>query len=63
MEHCVVRKVSFFFCFLFFSPLQSCLCFSAIIFFFVKSDVQKRTSPESMPLLIDDRVSYRAFPH
>ncbi|KTG45919.1 hypothetical protein cypCar_00028168, partial [Cyprinus carpio] len=34
---------------------QSCLCFSAIIFFFVKSDVQKRTSTESMPLLIDDR--------
>uniref|UniRef100_A0A9J7ZF13 Transmembrane protein 144b n=1 Tax=Cyprinus carpio carpio TaxID=630221 RepID=A0A9J7ZF13_CYPCA len=30
---------------------------SAIIFFFVKSDVQKRTSTESMPLLIDDRVS------
>ncbi|XP_039520444.1 transmembrane protein 144b isoform X1 [Pimephales promelas] len=29
---------------------------SAIIFFFVKSDVQKRTSPESMPLLIDDRM-------
>uniref|UniRef100_A0A673GFA3 Transmembrane protein 144-like n=1 Tax=Sinocyclocheilus rhinocerous TaxID=307959 RepID=A0A673GFA3_9TELE len=29
---------------------------SAIIFFFVKSDVQKRTSAESMPLLIDDRV-------
>ncbi|XP_043113163.1 transmembrane protein 144b isoform X2 [Puntigrus tetrazona] len=28
---------------------------SAIIFFFVKSDVQKRTSTESMPLLIDDR--------
>ncbi|XP_016407903.1 transmembrane protein 144b isoform X2 [Sinocyclocheilus rhinocerous] len=28
---------------------------SAIIFFFVKSDVQKRTSAESMPLLIDDR--------
>lgn len=35
---------------------QSCLCFSAIIFFFVKSDVQKCTSTESMPLLIDDRV-------
>uniref|UniRef100_A0A673G9D2 Transmembrane protein 144-like n=1 Tax=Sinocyclocheilus rhinocerous TaxID=307959 RepID=A0A673G9D2_9TELE len=29
---------------------------SAIIFFFVKSDVQKRTSTESMPLLIDDRI-------
>ncbi|XP_042594245.1 transmembrane protein 144-like isoform X6 [Cyprinus carpio] len=29
---------------------------SAIIFFFVRSDVQKRTSAESMPLLIDDRV-------
>ncbi|KTG36271.1 hypothetical protein cypCar_00015800, partial [Cyprinus carpio] len=29
---------------------------SAIIFFFVKSDVQKCTSAESMPLLIDDRV-------
>ncbi|RXN07351.1 protein FAM198B-like [Labeo rohita] len=28
---------------------------SAIIFFFVKSDVQKRSSTESMPLLIDDR--------
>ncbi|XP_059372692.1 transmembrane protein 144b isoform X2 [Carassius carassius] len=28
---------------------------SAIIFFFVKSDVQKRTSAETMPLLIDDR--------
>uniref|UniRef100_A0A8C2CXL1 Transmembrane protein 144b n=1 Tax=Cyprinus carpio TaxID=7962 RepID=A0A8C2CXL1_CYPCA len=28
----------------------------AIIFFFVRSDVQKRTSAESMPLLIDDRV-------
>ncbi|XP_042594241.1 transmembrane protein 144-like isoform X2 [Cyprinus carpio] len=28
---------------------------SAIIFFFVRSDVQKRTSAESMPLLIDDR--------
>uniref|UniRef100_A0A8C1WJX1 Transmembrane protein 144b n=1 Tax=Cyprinus carpio TaxID=7962 RepID=A0A8C1WJX1_CYPCA len=27
----------------------------AIIFFFVRSDVQKRTSAESMPLLIDDR--------
>ncbi len=35
---------------------QSCLSFSAIIFFFVKIDVQKRTSTESMPLLIDDRV-------
>nr|XP_055033700.1 transmembrane protein 144b isoform X3 [Misgurnus anguillicaudatus]XP_055033701.1 transmembrane protein 144b isoform X3 [Misgurnus anguillicaudatus] len=28
---------------------------SAIIFFFVKSDVQKRSSTETMPLLIDDR--------
>ncbi|XP_067313550.1 transmembrane protein 144b isoform X2 [Pseudorasbora parva] len=28
---------------------------SAIIFFFVKSDGQKRISPETMPLLIDDR--------
>ncbi|XP_057206154.1 transmembrane protein 144b isoform X2 [Triplophysa rosa] len=28
---------------------------SAIIFFFVKSDVQKRSSAEAMPLLIDDR--------
>lgn len=43
--------------FYFFLITQSCLCFSAFIFFFVKSDVQKCTSPESMPLLIDDRVS------
>ncbi|TRY97409.1 hypothetical protein DNTS_021886, partial [Danionella cerebrum] len=28
---------------------------SAVLFFFVKSDVQLRTSAETMPLLIDDR--------
>uniref|UniRef100_A0A8C1I8U9 Transmembrane protein 144b n=1 Tax=Cyprinus carpio TaxID=7962 RepID=A0A8C1I8U9_CYPCA len=33
----------------------------AIIFFFVRSDVQKRTSAESMPLLIDDRSNLWIF--
>ncbi|KAI1887463.1 hypothetical protein AGOR_G00190560 [Albula goreensis] len=34
------------------------LCFlSAIIFFFVKTDVQRTTSPEETPLLIDSRIN------